>query len=46
VRPFCNLLSCGRFHQLMQEKKVGQLTAWIEEAKNSKIPELRAFVRI
>src|SRR5262249_40248354 len=27
------------------ERKVGQLSAWMEEAQNSKIPELRAFVR-
>jgi transposase len=35
----------GHFYQLMKERKVGQLSTWIEEAKNSKIPELRAFVR-
>jgi transposase len=33
------------FHQLMKEGKAEQLRAWIEEAQNSKIPELRAFVR-
>jgi transposase len=35
----------GHFYQLMKERKVGRLSAWIEEAQNSKIPELRAFVR-
>jgi transposase len=35
----------GHFYQLMKERKVGQLSAWMEEAQNSKIPELRAFVR-
>lgn len=33
------------FYLLMKERKVGQLSAWMEEAHNSKIPELRAFVR-
>jgi transposase len=33
------------FYQLMKERKAGQLNAWMEEAQNSKIPELRAFVR-
>jgi transposase len=33
------------FYQLMKERKVGQLSAWMEEVQNSKIPELRAFVR-
>ena len=33
------------FYQLMKERKAGQLSAWIEEVQNSKIPELRAFVR-
>jgi transposase len=35
----------SNFYQLMKERKVGQLSAWIEEAQNNKIPELRAFVR-
>jgi len=35
----------GHFYLLMKERKVGQLSAWMEEAQNSKIPELRAFVR-
>jgi len=33
------------FYQLMKERKAGQLSAWMEEVQNSKIPELRAFVR-
>jgi transposase len=33
------------FYQLMKERKVWQLSAWMEEAQNSRIPELRAFVR-
>jgi transposase len=33
------------FYQLMKERKAGQLNAWMGEAQNSKIPELRAFVR-
>jgi len=35
----------NHFYQLMKERKVEQLSAWMEEAQNSKIPELRAFVR-
>lgn len=35
----------NHFYQLMKERKVGQLSAWMEEAQNSRIPELRAFVR-
>ena len=35
----------SNFYQLMKERKCGQLSAWMEEAQNSKIPELRAFVR-
>jgi transposase len=29
----------------MKDRKVGRLSAWMEEAQKSKIPELRAFVR-
>jgi transposase len=35
----------NHFYLLMKERKVGQLSVWMEEAQNSKIPELRAFVR-
>src|SRR5262249_60604870 len=35
----------SHFYQLMKERKVRRLSAWIEEALNSRIPELRAFVR-
>jgi transposase len=35
----------GHFYQLMKERNVGRLSEWIEKAKNSGIPELRAFVR-
>ena len=35
----------NHFYQLMKERKVGQLSAWMEEAQNSRIPKLRAFVR-
>ena len=33
------------FYQLLKERKAGRLSAWIEEAQNSKIHELKAFVR-
>jgi len=35
----------GRFYQLMKERKVEQLSDWMEEARNSKILELKGFVR-
>jgi transposase len=35
----------GKFYQLMEERKAEQLSVWMTEVKDSKIPELKAFVR-